>query len=207
MTTISQLMRESSLSDHKSAENAGFIKQLMGGELSAADYTRYLNQMIFVYQAMEAKLPDVGAVPFAPELKRFDSMVSDLKSLGVEHWHETEMLPATREYVARVSSIGGIEDVRLLAHHYTRYLGDLSGGQAIGVLVRRHYGLTEEQTRFYLFAKIKAVVPFKENYRAAVDNLEITDEELLVLVAEVRAAFKLNQQLFIELGDSELIAA
>jgi heme oxygenase len=117
------------------------------------------------------------------------------------------MLPATREYVARVSSIGGIEDVRLLAHHYTRYLGDLSGGQAIGVLVRRHYGLTEEQTRFYLFAKIKAVVPFKENYRAAVDNLEITDEELLVLVAEVRAAFKLNQQLFIELGDSELIAA
>ena len=207
MTTISQLMRESSMSDHKSAENAGFIKQLMGGELSAADYTRYLNQMIFVYQAMEAKLPDTGEVPFAPELKRFESMVADLKKLGVENWSETEMLPATKEYVARINSLGGIEDVRLLAHHYTRYLGDLSGGQAIGALVRRHYGLTEEQTSFYHFAEIEAVVPFKESYRAAVDTLDLTDDELLLLVAEVRAAFKLNQQLFVELGDSELVAA
>lgn len=207
MTTISQLMRESSMSDHKGAENAGFIKQLMGGELSAADYTRYLNQMIFVYQAMEAKLPDAGEVPFAPELKRFKSMVADLKKLGVENWSETEMLPATKDYVARINSLGGIEDVRLLAHHYTRYLGDLSGGQAIGALVRRHYGLTEEQTSFYHFAKIEAVVPFKESYRAAVDTLDLTDDELLLLVAEVRAAFKLNQQLFVELGDSELVAA
>jgi heme oxygenase len=117
------------------------------------------------------------------------------------------MLPATKEYVARINSLGGIEDVRLLAHHYTRYLGDLSGGQAIGALVRRHYGLTEEQTSFYHFAQIEAVVPFKESYRAAVDTLDLTDDELLLLVAEVRAAFKLNQQLFVELGDSELVAA
>jgi heme oxygenase len=82
MTTISQLMRESSMSDHKSAENASFIKDLMAGELSAADYTRYLNQMIFVYQAMEAKLPDAAPLPFAPELKRLDSMVSDLATMG-----------------------------------------------------------------------------------------------------------------------------
>jgi heme oxygenase len=51
------------------------------------------------------------------------------------------------------------------------------------------------------------VVPFKESYRAAVDTLDLTDDELLLLVAEVRAAFKLNQQLFVELGDSELVAA
>jgi heme oxygenase len=200
-------MRESSMSDHKSAENAGFIKSLMAGELSAADFTRYLGQMIYVYQAMEAKLPDKAALPFAPELKRFDSMVEDLKNLGVEDFTTTPMLPTTKEYEERINSIGGIEDVRLLAHHYTRYLGDLSGGQAIGALVRRHYGLTEEQTSFYHFAQIEAVVPFKENYRSAVDNLELTDDELLLLVAEVRAAFKLNQQLFVELGDSELIAA
>jgi heme oxygenase len=134
-------------------------------------------------------------------------MVEDLKNLGVEDFTTTPMLPTTKEYEERINSIGGIEDVRLLAHHYTRYLGDLSGGQAIGALVRRHYGLTEEQTSFYHFAQIEAVVPFKENYRSAVDNLELTDDELLLLVAEVRAAFKLNQQLFVELGDSELIAA
>lgn len=51
------------------------------------------------------------------------------------------------------------------------------------------------------------MVPFKESYRAAVDDLVVTDEELLQLVAEVRTAFKLNQRLFIELGDSELVAA
>ena len=200
-------MRESSMSDHKSAESASFIKQLMGGELSAADYVRYLNQMAYVYQALERNLPDAAELPYAPELKRFDSIVGDLDRLGVADWTQTAMLPATAAYVARLEVLGGTEDVRLIAHHYTRYLGDLSGGQAIGALVRRHYGLSEEQTSFYHFAKIEAVVPFKEAYREALDNLDVTDDELLVLISEVKFAFKLNQQLFVELGDQELVAA
>jgi heme oxygenase len=207
MTTISALMRESSMSDHKSAESAHFIKHLMGGELSAADYTRYLNQLAYVYQALERNLPNEASLPFAPELKRFDSIVADLELLGVADWAQTPMLPATAAYVARLEELGGIEDIRLVAHHYTRYLGDLSGGQAIGALVRRHYGLTEEQTSFYHFAQIPAVVPFKEAYREALDNLDVTDDELLVLVSEVKFAFRLNQQLFVELGDQELVAA
>ena len=207
MTTISTLMRESSMSDHKSAESASFIKQLMGGELSAADYVRYLNQMAYVYQALERNLPDAAELPYAPELKRFDSIVGDLERLGVADWTQTAMLPATAAYVARLEELGGTEDVRLIAHHYTRYLGDLSGGQAIGALVRRHYGLSEDQTSFYHFAKIEAVVPFKEAYREALDNLDVTDDELLVLISEVKFAFKLNQQLFVELGDQELVAA
>ena len=201
MTTISQLMRESSMSDHKSAENASFIKDLMAGELSAADYTRYLNQMVFVYQAMEKKLPDAAPLPFAPELKRFDSMAADLAKLGVENWSETPMLPATAEYVARIEALGGIEDVRLLAHHYTRYLGDLSGGQAIAALIRRYYGLTDRQTSFYMFDEIENLVRFKEDYRSALDGLTLTNAEVETLTYEVKLAFRLNQALFEDLGE------
>ena len=201
MTTISQLMRESSMSDHKTAENASFIKDLMAGELSAADYTRYLNQMVYVYQAMEKKLPDAAPLPFAPELKRFDSMVADLQKLGVENWSETPMLPATAEYVARIEAIGGIEDVRLLAHHYTRYLGDLSGGQMIAKRVKKQFGFERAGIAFYDFTELGDLGEFKQAYRGVLDVLgESLDEaERERMVAEVRAAYRFNSDVFVDM--------
>ena len=57
--------------------------------------------------------------------------------------------------------------VRYLAHHYARYLGDLSGGQAVAVLMARHYGATPEQLCFYDFAELGSVVDAKREYHGA----------------------------------------
>lgn len=204
--SIALQMREASAQDHKAAESMHFIKHLMEGQLSTNDYIRYLNQLAFVYQAMERQLPESAPMPFAPELKRFDSIVSDLEAFGISEWAETELLPATISYVQRIEELNGTEDIRLVAHHYTRYLGDLSGGQAIGALVRRHYGLTETQTSFYAFKEIENIVRFKEQYRESLDRLILDDLKLQLLLDEVKIAFRLNQQLFAEMGSVEVAA-
>jgi heme oxygenase len=199
--SISAQMRDASAQDHKTAESMHFIKHLMEGQLSAADYARYLNQLAFIYQALERHLQTANEMPFAQELLRFERIVEDLEALGVDDWQATTVLPATAAYVARLSGITGLEDVRLVAHHYTRYLGDLSGGQAIAALVRRHYGLTDAQTGFYGFDQIENLVRFKEDYRSTLDGLNLTSTEIAALTEEVRLAFRLNQSLFQELGD------
>ena len=84
---------------------------------------------------------------------------------------------------------------QLLAHHYLRYLGDLSGGQAIGALVARHYQVPREQLTMWDFSDIDAPKRVKDAYRAHLD--EITDpavrEEFL---AETKLGYELAGELF-----------
>jgi heme oxygenase len=91
--------------------------------------------------------------------------------------------------------------VRYLAHHYTRYLGDLSGGQAIASLVARHYGATPDQLGFYRFeVAADGATRYKRRYREAMNALALTSDEIDVLIAEVRESFRLNSAIFEALG-------
>ena len=149
---VAALVRAASADDHRAAETRGFITALMGGELSLDEYTRYLAQLAWVYDALEERgsRPGDPAV-FDPALARMAAIDADLAALGASGWREAHPpLPATADYAAHLRSIAD-DDVRYLAHHYTRYLGDLSGGQAIAALVARHYGATPEQLGFYRF--------------------------------------------------------
>ena len=199
--SIAAQMREASAQDHKNAESMRFVQQLMGGVLSSNEYVAYLTQLAHVYRALESKLADIDVLPFSTSLLRLENILRDLKALGAEDWESVAILKSTTDYGERLAEIRDHHDIRLVAHHYTRYLGDLSGGQAIGSLVRRHYGLTEEQTTFYKFDQIKDIVRFKESYRDSLDALLLDEEQLNTLLAEVQVAFRLNQALFAELGE------
>ena len=197
---VAALVRAASADDHRAAETRGFITALMGGELSLAEYTRYLAQLAWVYEALEER----GARPgdpavFDPALARFGAIEADLRALDAAEWRaEHPPLPATAEYAAHLRAITADgDDVRYLAHHYTRYLGDLSGGQAIASLVARHYGATPEQLGFYRFELGEdGVVRYKRGYRQAMNDLALSPHEVDVLIAEVRASFRLNSAVF-----------
>jgi heme oxygenase len=90
---------------------------------------------------------------------------------------------------------------RYVAHSYTRYLGDLSGGQVIGRMVQRHYGVADEGVGFYAFPQIPKPKPFKDLYRERVDALALTPAERELVVEEARAAFRHNRALFAALGE------
>ncbi|MFN9859333.1 MAG: biliverdin-producing heme oxygenase, partial [Pseudanabaena sp.] len=67
------------------------------------------------------------------------------------------------------------DPVLLIAHSYTRYMGDLSGGQALKHIVRSALDLPDEcGTTFYEFDQLptlEAKKNFKDRYRQALDSL------------------------------------
>lgn len=203
MLPLSQLLRESSRPEHTAAESRPFITRLMGGELNVDAYVDYLTNLAPVYRALESKThvgtPWPGTESLWDEgLDRLASIKHDLDALGSTR--HSSITPEAREYAAHIDSLTGRHDLRLVAHHYTRYLGDLSGGQAIGALVSRHYGLTPEQLTFCDFPRIDNIVRFKDSYRAALDGIIVTESERKELVTEVRRAFAFNQAIFDSLG-------
>lgn len=87
-----------------------------------------------------------------------------------------------------------------MAHHYVRYLGDLSGGQAIGRMLDRAFGLGGAGLSFYDFPMRPK--PYKDAYRARLDELGLSSRENVRIVDEVKIAFGLNQAVFDELSDN-----
>ena len=203
---LSRQMRESSQQQHEQAESSPFVAQLMRGTLSLADYTTYLVQLAWLYEALERQVAHGDALPgSAPlwdsRLNRVDAISADLAHLGITDWkHTTAPSSSMAAYIAHLDGLAGRADVRLVAHHYTRYLGDLSGGQAIAALVARHYGATPDQLSFYRFDNIDDIVRYKEAYRGHLDGLELTPGERETLVTEVQLAFTMNQRVFDELA-------
>ncbi len=206
---LAERLRAATSTEHRDTENRGFITRLMGGELDREAYVRYLAQYTYVYRALEACPPQPGDPGFLsdPALQRVPSMESDLAALGVSAWEVAHpALPATVAYAEHLRGIDPTDVPRRIAHHYTRYLGDLSGGQAIASLVARHYGVAEDQLGFYRFAEIDSPVRYKRAYREQLDALVLTEDQEAALIAEAKGAFMFNAAIFEELGAQASLA-
>ena len=95
----------------------------------------------------------------------------------------------------------------LIAHLYTRYLGDLSGGQILKGIAQRGMNLSDgEGTAFYEFEEIPDEKQFKATYRQRLDELPINETTANQIVDEANAAFGMNMKLFQEL-EGNLIKA
>lgn len=202
---IADRVREATAVEHRDTESRSFITCLMGGELSLEAYTAYLAQYAYVYRALEARAPQPGDPAFVndPALDRASTIEADLVALGAADWEATyPALPATAAYVARLHQIGADDLPCYVAHHYTRYLGDMSGGQAIAKLVARHYGATADQLTFYDFADVPSTVQYKRDYREQLNALPFDDAQVAAMIAEAKAAFIYNGDIFNALGAS-----
>ncbi|MGO1971903.1 MAG: heme oxygenase (biliverdin-producing) [Propionibacteriaceae bacterium] len=211
-TGLAAQMREGSRAEHEAAEESPFMAALLGGEINAAGYLAYLERMALVYAELERVGGDLADDPIAAAvlddaLLRGTALAADLTFWRARTGADAIDSPAADAYVAAVGEAanwGG----QFVAHHYTRYLGDLSGGQAIGRIIARTYGLTDGAgTAFYAFAEIPKPKPYKDGYRARLDALPLSAGEQTRVVAEVRRAFRLNQAVFAELADHPAVRA
>jgi heme oxygenase len=198
---FSQLVRERTRSAHEAAESSPFITGLLGGDGTREHYVALMEQQYFVYQALEAvadvMMTDPVVATFAhPALTRMPAIETDLAFLLGEDWFERiAPLDATRAYVNRIYEISGWAG-GFVAHHYTRYLGDLSGGQVIRTLLQRRFGFETNGVGFYLFAEIAKPKDFKDTYRAQLDAVDWDDAERERVLEEVNRAFELNRGVF-----------
>jgi heme oxygenase len=199
---LSTAMREGSAAEHDAAENSSYLIELLNGRVNEAGYAAYLQRLHTVYAALEqavrARLDDAAvAAVYDRGVERLSAIESDLN-----HWAPDAPYgvasPAAAAYAARLRGAG--TGGELLAHHYTRYLGDLSGGQAIGRILDRTFDLDGAGIAFYDFPAIPKPKPYKDAYRARVDALDFTADDKRRVVEEVKVAFGLNQALFVELS-------
>ena len=210
---FSQALRERTRGGHSASEGANFMDDLMKGNGSRDDYIALVAQHFFIYEALEAaaatmKDDAVAAAFISPQLTRLPALEADLAFLIGSDWRESiAPLPTTERYVARINEIaaegwsGGF-----VAHHYTRYLGDLSGGQIIRTLMQRQFGFETNGVGFYLFDQIAKPKEFKDTYREQLDAVAWSAEERERVIDEVLLAYTFNTDLFSDLARAKAVA-
>ena len=212
---LASQLREGTKKAHTMAENTGFVSCFLKGVVDKASYRTLVADLYFVYDAMEQEIgklraaghPVVGPVGF-PELNRRESLEQDLAFYFGEGWRNSvKATPAAQEYVARIHQIAQESPELLVGHHYTRYIGDLSGGQILKNIAQKAMNLGDHDgLRFYEFDAIPDEKGFKVGYRQALDALPIDQATADRIVEEANQAFHLNMTMFQEL-EGNLVAA
>lgn len=83
----------------------------------------------------------------------------------------------------------------LVAHAYTRYLGDLSGGQVLGKITQKSLRLSSsEGLSFFSFPGVSSANRFKQLYRSRMNSIELTAAQRSEVLQEAVDAFQLNIQ-------------
>ncbi|MGW6519887.1 MULTISPECIES: biliverdin-producing heme oxygenase [unclassified Streptomyces] len=215
MDSFSTLIRTASHEQHVEAETSTFMSDLLGGRLGVEAYARYTEQLWFVYEALEAGAERLASDPVAgpfirAELFRLPALERDLAHLRGAGWRSgASALPATEAYAARVRECAERWPAGYIAHHYTRYLGDLSGGQIIRDKAERTWGFERkgDGVRFYVFEEIGNPAAFKRGYRELLDGVRADDLEKQRIVSECKRAFALNTDVFRALGEEFSLSA
>jgi heme oxygenase len=205
---FSTAIRAATEQQHAEAENASFISDMLGGTLGIDSYHRYTAQLWFIYRALEGRWDTLAEDPVAgpfirPELARTAELETDLAHLIGADWRTAlEALPATAAYAARIDECARDWPAGYIAHHYTRYLGDLSGGQVIRGTAEKLWNLPHrgDGVRFYVFDGVGNPAAFKREYRALLDRLPLDDLERRRVLDEGQRAFALNTAMFAELA-------
>ncbi len=210
---FSAALRERSSGAHSGSEGAGFMSDLIKGEGTRDDYIALVAQHWFIYEALESaaermRRDPVAAVFISERLTRLPALAADLEFLVGPDWRERiEPLPTTRRYVDRINQVGATWPGGFVAHHYTRYLGDLSGGLFIGKLMQRRFGFDTNGIGFYIFADIADPKEFKEHYRVQLDAAPWDEAEQQRVIDEVLVAYQFNTDLFTDLAAAKAARA
>lgn len=207
-SNLATKLREGTKKSHSMAENVGFVKCFLKGTVEKSSYRTLVRNLYFVYSAMEEEMerhrnhPILSRIYF-PELNRKASLEQDLAFYYGSNWRE-QVAPseAAQAYIQRIREVSETAPELLVAHSYTRYLGDLSGGQILKGIAQRAMNLEGDGTAFYEFEQISDEKAFKTQYREAMNNLPIDDADADRIVDEANHAFGLNMNMFKELEGS-----
>jgi heme oxygenase len=205
-SNLATKLREGTKKSHTMAENVGFVKCFLKGVVEKTSYRKLVTNLYFVYSAMEEEMEKLRQHPivskiYFPELNRKESLETDLFYYYGANWRD-QVAPskACEEYIQRIREVAANNPELLVGHSYTRYLGDLSGGQILKGIAQRAMNLTDgEGTAFYEFKDISDEKAFKNTYRQAMNDLPIDDATADRIVDEANDAFGMNMRLFQEL--------
>ena len=200
---LSEQLKEGTAAAHAAAENVHFVKDFIQGNIPLPLYKRFVADLYHVYKALEKRLEQealaqprdqggiVAPIFFPWELSRTESLEADLEHWLGADWRtapELEPSPCTLEYVQRIERT---TPAGIVAHAYTRYMGDLSGGQVLLRKAQKAFGLQRGSTEglsFYIFSNIERAKVFKDTFRLELDRLEPEPQLAQEIVAEANVS-------------------
>lgn len=193
---------------HSVAQNTAFVTGFFRGIATTTSYAQLLSSLFFVYEAMENAMDEtvdlnVKAMDF-PELRRVQALEEDMLYFFGDNWRaEVEPSRATQEYVERIEQVAREEPYLLVGHMYTRYLGDLFGGQMMMGMARRSLELDAGKgTAFYQFDDVPETKQFIESWYRDLNKLDLSDDEKKAIVDEANLVFALNIKVFDDVDGS-----
>lgn len=210
--SMADRMRERTRGLHAEAEESGIVREIISGRIDRPRYVLFMRNLLPVYQQLELGLARMKAQPgigdlYRPELFRTQALVADLRTLGGPDFETAlPLLPAGQRYADRVRVAGGGDGRLLIAHAYTRYLGDLAGGR---VLARRLaaaglYAGDGGGLSFYEFPQLAQPGAFARTYRESLDLAAAALGGSADIVEESALAFQLNIDLSLAVAEFPL---
>ncbi|KAM7332887.1 hypothetical protein ACRRTK_009595 [Alexandromys fortis] len=205
---LSETLKEATKEVHTQAENVEFMRNFQKGQVTREGFKLVMASLYHIYAALEEEIernkqnPVYAPLYFPEELHRKAALEQDMAFWYGPHWQETiPYTPATQHYVRHLHEVGHTHPELLVAHTYTRYLGDLSGGQVLKKIAQKSLALpgSGEGLAFFTFPNIDNATRFKQLYRARMNTLEMTPEVKHRVTEEAKTAFLLNIELFEEL--------
>ena len=195
-------LKEGTKESHSAAENTKFVASFLRGVVDYEEYRKLLTNFYYVYDTMEQRIresedPMVQAIR-SESLERKEGIERDLEYYYGAEWKDKQIpSEACNTYCHRINEIAEKDPYLLVAHHYTRYIGDLSGGKILKEITARVLKPPAGKgLDFYEFPSIPNAKLFKQNYRAVLDNLGVDSSQENALITEANYAFRLNMYMF-----------
>jgi heme oxygenase (biliverdin-producing, ferredoxin) len=179
------------------------MRRLLSGQFDRALYVDLMRNLAVIYRTLEPLLARHAMHPWIaaihdPALFRAEAIAADLRDLDAAAARPAAA--ATLAYAERLQALDRDAPQLLAAHAYVRYLGDLSGGQALRRIVGGALGLAPPKgLRFYDFGEAATVVARAHAFRQGLACIRADASAAQALVAEARQAFQLHAALFREL--------
>ncbi|TKS91487.1 Heme oxygenase [Collichthys lucidus] len=204
---LSEQIKAATKENHVKAENTQLMLSYQKGQITLTQYKVLLCSLYEIYKALEEELdrnashPAVAPIYFPQELARLESLECDLEHFFGSDWRKKVIVPAaTHRYQQRLRQIGKERPELLVAHAYTRYLGDLSGGQVLGKITQKSLGLSgKEGLSFFSFPGVTSPNRFKQLYRSRMNSIELTEAAKAAVLKEAVDAFQCNIEVFDDL--------
>ena len=201
-------LREGTKKSHTMAENTGFVACFLKGVVEKTSYRKLISDLYFVYKAMEEEIdrlvqedhPVIKHIGFK-ELFRRQTLEKDLEFYYGNNWlDQITISESAQSYVNRIRLVANESPELLVGHHYTRYIGDLSGGQILKKIAKKALNLRgDDGLNFYEFKLIEDEKLFKKSYSETLNKLPIDQKIADTIIEEANEAFVYNMKMFREL--------
>lgn len=196
-------MKQETWAEHEASKDSDFAISIMSGKLGTQGFIEWQRALYPIYVKLEGILKKNRKDPVLHifdhrKLDRAERIYSDLQKLGEDPILNPSPLKTVVPYIAAIQKASE-QPQRLMAYHYTRYMGDMNGGQVIARAMENVCGIDKNALSCYDFSEIGDAYHYRKQYKTLLELSPWTEEEREAFIDEAKIAYARNADMFDEL--------